>query len=232
MPSKHTLYYNLLDALAKPGCACCTLAIGAVNRYLEGLLYEYVNDGAVQRTWIAAHGLCPTHSEVLLNLHGSALGVAILYRVILRHLMEELQNEKEEKGALAQRLPHWFGSTTEASTLAAHEPCPACRIRDEGTTRTIEMFAYHGEDPELIAALRQSEGFCLPHLQRVKALVTGPAGRVIWQHQLDAWRNLESQLEEFIRKSDYRFRHEGLAPGEGESWRNAVQATVGSRLVF
>ena len=47
--NKHTLYYNLRDAFAEEGCPICRLCSQAVDRYLDHLLYESVNDPGVRR---------------------------------------------------------------------------------------------------------------------------------------------------------------------------------------
>lgn len=153
MASKHTLYFNLLDALKAPGCAPCRLGRRAAEQYLEAILYESVNDAGTQHTLAEAHGLCPTHSEHLLRLRDS-LGTAILYDAVLRHLLEELPQNGSPRADWLERLATRLGGTRDgAPVLVPHAICPACRRRDEAADRAIEVLGEQHDDPDPAQAL-------------------------------------------------------------------------------
>lgn len=231
MASKHTPYFNLLDALKAPGCAPCRLGRRAAEQYLEAILYERVNDAGTQHTLTEAHGLCPTHSEHLLRLRDS-LGTAILYDAVLRHLLEELpQNgilRADWLGRLATRLG---GTRAGAPVLVPHAICPAWRRCDEAGARALGLFGEHHDDPDLRAALEASSGLCLPHVRHAVETLPGPALQTLLARQREAWQALRAQLAELIRRNDYRFRDEGFGE-EGDSWIRAVHATAGEPGVF
>jgi hypothetical protein len=42
-----------------------------------------------------------------------------------------------------------------------------------------------------------------------------------------AWQQIMGELEEFIRKNDYRFRDEAMTEEEGTSWSRVLDAIVG-----
>ncbi|MCZ7567406.1 MAG: DUF6062 family protein [Ardenticatenaceae bacterium] len=231
MASKHTPYFNLLDALKAPGCALCRLGQRAAAQYLEAILYESVNDAGTQHTLTKAHGLCPTHSEHLLRLRDS-LGTAILYNAVLGHLLEELPQNGYLRADWLERLATRLGGTRDRTpVLVPHAICPACRRRDEAADRAIEVFGEHHDDPDLRAALDASSGLCLPHIRQAVETLPGPALQPLLTRQQEAWRALRAQLAELIRKNDYRFRDEGFGE-EGDSWIRAVHATAGEPGVF
>jgi DNA-binding transcriptional MerR regulator len=87
------------------------------------------------------------------------------------------------------------------------------------------------DDERMQAALRSSAGLCLPHLRRALALARDPAAfeRLLAITQ-EKMAELAGELDEFIRKNDYRFSQEGFG-AEGDSWRRAIAWMVGARGV-
>ncbi|MBN1920116.1 MAG: hypothetical protein JW892_02630, partial [Anaerolineae bacterium] len=80
---------------------------------------------------------------------------------------------------------------------------------------------------EVCAALIQGGGLCLPHL-RLTLQASGPAAgyRALLTAQREAWSALMAELDEFIRKNDYRFQHEPMGD-ERDAWLRALDALVG-----
>lgn len=232
MTSRHTPYYNLLDALAAPGCALCALSKAAIDHYLDSMLYEYVNDTPTQQTMTNAHGMCAGHSEVLLGYQG-ALGIAILYRAVINHLETEAAELPEAAPASGDgsALRLWR-KRPSAAPLAAHAPCPACVIRDETSGRALALLDEHHADRALQAAVDAADGLCLPHFNAALAALQTPARARLLARQVAVWGDLRGQLDEFIRKNDYRFQKEGFSDAERESWTRAVRMTCGAPGVF
>jgi hypothetical protein len=127
MKRKHFPYFRILEALREPGCALCRLGGLAADRFLEALLYEYVNDAGMRKMLVAAHGFCPNHSNALVARH-DALGTSILYKAILNHLQAELDEVvPAARGSMVSKLRDQLSGTMGAAAkLAAHELCPAC----------------------------------------------------------------------------------------------------------
>ncbi len=91
---------------------------------------------------------------------------------------------------------------------------------------TVLLDAWH--DPALTTAFAQSSGLCLPHLARLMAHganhVHLPALLVAQQERLHA---LQVELQEFIRKQDYRFAHETYG-SEADAWQRVVALFTGT----
>jgi len=225
--ARHMPYFNLLEALGAPKCGLCALSSQAIDRFFDNMLYEYVNDPGTQEMMSASHGLCATHSELLLTYRG-ALGVAILYNAVLRRLEDELAQPQEAGNGVISRL---LGRRAGSPPIAS-ERCPACRTRDEATWRAIREFGAHHAEPELVATWQASDGFCLPHLNQALSELSGPARAMVIHHQREVWGRLRADLEEFIRKNDYRFNEGGFTEMESRSWQQAVRATAGAPGVF
>ena len=77
------------------------------------------------------------------------------------------------------------------------------------------------------AALAASDGLCLPHLRRALELVrTESAFESLLAVTRERLLELQSELDEFIRKHDYRFQSEGF-DSEGDSWLRAIGIICG-----
>jgi len=88
--SRHSGYYEVLEALAEGGCPVCGLAERSVRQRLASLSYEQVNDPAVRDELRAAQGFCRRHAWQFLELGGTVLGAAIIYADILRSVRRRL----------------------------------------------------------------------------------------------------------------------------------------------
>ncbi len=73
------LFHRLLDALGEKACPVCHICKDAVDRYLNGLLYEQVNDPGLRQSLIRSKGFCRQHAWALTRA-GDSLGIAILYK--------------------------------------------------------------------------------------------------------------------------------------------------------
>jgi Family of unknown function (DUF6062) len=225
-------YHRLLEALGEPGCPVCSLRHAAVHRYLEGILYESVNDVELRKTLIRSRGFCREHAWELLGL-GDNLGMAIIYKDQVAQAIEDLRHASVRRdgrrgsggGAAAANGPAalvWRRRTPEV-------PCPACQIGDEATARYLSALLQHIGDPEVKAAIARSQFLCLPDVVRALEISRSPEQiRAILDTTAAKLAHLHEQLAELIRKRDYRFAHE---PKEEEqtSWSRAVGQLVGWR---
>jgi len=207
-PEKFTSYYNLLDAFTQKGCPVCQWVKKTVQHYLDGLLYEQVNDPEVREELQGSWGFCAKHAARVVEF-GDGLGLGIIYRDLLASLAEKLKNWKEKH-------------------LTAEKLCPACRVQHDIEKRAAELFQSHFHDEEFQSALSASAPLCLPHLVGVLAHLSDESHqeRLLEIQQTKA-EKLRHELSEFIRKHDYRFQAEGFAPEEADSWKRAVMLFVG-----
>lgn len=233
--NKHTLYYNLRDAFAEEGCPICRLCSQAVDRYLDHLLYESVNDPGVRRNIRRSWGFCKEHAWQL-QQKGDALGIAIIYQDVIATILRTLS--RAQKPGL--HFPtHWLrralpGAASEishqlAKRFAPAGECPACLHRAEVEYAYLETLLQHHADPELISLWRASNGLCWPHFQQALQLVQDEATfHLLIDMELAHLSRLCSELREFIRHHDYHFVDQGFG-SEGDSWIRAIAKVSGWR---
>ena len=217
--SRHTHVHELLAALDLAGCPLCRLSTRSVIEYFATLGYEQVNDVDLRDELRAGGGFCQRHAWLFHEAGGNRLGVAIIYRDLLGYLRQGVERGRPGAG-LFQRLA--------GKPRPAARPCAACRIERDAEQRYRAALLEHLAAEDVQARYAASEGLCLDHLRR--ALEQEPGGAAPRFLRLDMAGRLDRQLadlDEYIRKHDYRFRHEGLE-AEREAPRQAVRRVVGN----
>jgi len=234
-------YFEILDACKEPDCPVCCLGRNSASRHLKSLIYEGVNDVRLRATIRKSVGYCHEHTWLLPEAGESApLGIAIMHRDLLNTIHGRLGDSEYNKTrkntfksvvAEAMRLDEGSSrSIALAKYLPSRAQCPACERRDEAESLALKALidALGKQDSQMTAALKTSDGLCLPHLRQALEAAqnrhTFDDLVAITQEQLSA---LIKELDEFIRKSDHRFRHEKISENERESWRRALQRVVG-----
>ena len=231
-------FYDLRDALALPGCAVCRLKADAADRFLDSLLWESVNDPGRRFEIRQARGFCHAHAWSLVRTSAS-LGVAIIARDVLQSTLTAL-----ESGAF-QASPPWSvrrvhealaptqPSAATAELVAQLEPqatCPACVWAEKMERVYLGELLSHllGEDG-LLADYQSSDGLCLPHFRQALTRVRDErVFEALVNAQRAIWERLVTHLDEFIRKSDHRFRDEPWGE-ERDAWLRAIAALAGAR---
>jgi hypothetical protein len=235
--AKDPLYHSLLEACSQPGCPVCRVVLGLVDRYLNVLFYEGVNDIPTRATLRRSRGFCSSHARRLLGGEvGNALGIAIIYNDVLTNVLRDLPpvDGEEQSGGVAAfflRAGRQAGSWVK-KTLSALSPtgiCLACTERDQVSRLAVDILLYSLQEEEFSTALAGSDGLCLLHLrQAVDQSGSEEKAVLLLQTSLPQIEALNADLAEFIRKNDYRFRSEGFGK-EGDAWRRAVAKVQGER---
>ncbi|MBN1440361.1 MAG: hypothetical protein JW929_13215 [Anaerolineales bacterium] len=228
-------YFDLLDACALPGCPVCRLEAKIVGGYLDVMLYENVNDPDAQAALRRSKGYCHAHSWLLTKISASpALGVAILYRQAAQEVLETLgspKNGESPPGDVRIRRKSAGVFDDILGRLNPKAQCPACAHRDKMIEFILKTMleALDRVDDRMQSALSASGGLCLPHLRRAlemsKSQTTSDFLRRQAGEKLSA---LIGELNEFIRKNDYRFAGEGMGK-EGDSWRRILAWMAGEQ---
>lgn len=237
-PSKHTVYFELLDACKKGGCPLCTLALEAVCRYLDATIYENVNDPGLRTAVAGARGYCNDHSWQLREMR-AGFGVALMYRDVLRHTAEDIAHSGradlfangQGHGGLLDRLFAGGDGAGDPEESAAdpHLSCPACRERERYELIFLGVLLEHSGEEKVAQAVRQSGGLCLVHLNQASAATHDAAALTrLLDLQRACMDALDGELSEFIRKHDYRFSPEGMG-AEGDSWIRAIEMVAGKQ---
>ena len=220
-------YHDLLADLRKPGCPSCHGGHRAAWRYLDSLLWEFVNDPEIRARLRTSIGFCREHSLMLLAVasnQAAGSGVAILYEDLLRHVREELIS--------AVRGGSRNGRRRRSSPGRSNRRCPACESADFVAINYARILAVAPEgSPPMEAIRRPSRGICLPHLELgLRHARSDAEARQLVELYLRAEEELRTDLTEFIRKQDYRFQSEGLTDAQASSWMRAVHRLVGESM--
>ena len=224
-------YSDIRAAFDQPGCPLCRLLAVEADRYLDAVLWELVNDPPSRADLNRARGYCQEHGWLLVR-HGAVLGVAILTRDVIATLLDVLASNAVKASptpglrGLLRNLARDRASELTAdlvSDLKPQRPCPACAHLDPIERDALDTLLAHLDGPGALAkAYRASDGLCLDHFR--SALERAPSGteaRSLVAAQRDVWERLHVELGEFIRKKDFRFRHEPYGE-ERDSWRRAL----------
>jgi hypothetical protein len=236
--SRTMSFYDLRDALAQPDCPLCRLKARAAGRYLDGLLWESVNDPEVRDQVRRAQGFCHEHGWGLVR-PGASLGVAILMHDALQGVLGAMADAHfEALPALSLRraqenLDRSRPSAATAGLIDRLTPrgrCPACVQAEKMEKVYLTTLVGHLlEEDGLLAAYEASDGLCLAHFRQALRYVRDEATfRSLVNAQQIIWQRLADRLAEAIRKSDVRFRDEPVGD-EGSAWLRGIAALSGAQ---
>jgi len=223
---RDTTAFEVRDALREPGCAVCRLTHRSVVRLLKSIAYEQVNDVDLRRQLRAAGGFCSAHAHLWAREAHSVLGTALIYRDVLHAALDEI-GVAAPNGQRDRWLRGWLGRTQDDHS------CPACQAQVQSEARYVEaLMASVAVDADSRTALEASAGLCRRHT--LAAIRSGRDGsECITQRARQAVEALIADLDEVIRKEDYRFRHEPrsdserTAPARAIAWAAGTEGTVG-----
>ncbi len=220
-----TTYFDLMEALAEPGCPVCRLVGKAVSQRIDSLNYEFVMDPGFRQQITASWGFC------------NPLGTALLYEAILRQIDEELDHlHRPGNGGLSGI---WSSLTGQSAAPAQppiagfhpSRPCPLCDYRDRHERILIGVLIDHFEEESLGTAYSASVGLCVPHLRQALSMSRSVAIASSLREQAGARHaRLREELREVQRKRDYRFRLEEEGSEYGAPDR-AVRVVAGAHGV-
>jgi len=209
MPEKHSVYFNLLDALKETGCPICFLVKKSAHKFMDDILYENVNDPGVRDNIRKAGGFCNRHAWQLRKI-GDGFGLGIVYEELMRLGLKELQ------------APAGFQMKEEAE-----KPCIVCNEERDVAGRYISVFLEHFDDAELKLSYKNSFGFCSPHLNlAIKMCRNKKSVKEIIDIESAKVNGLLDELKEFHRKHGYRFTKDRFGE-DFYSWTRAIEKMIG-----
>jgi hypothetical protein len=198
-------------AAAGRDCRICQVALLAVERAAGRLLEEAE----------APTELCAPHGWLLLE-RGAAEAVAARLRPGLELLAERIDAAGPE---LARAAPLSLGPISLA-TPAARRARGDLAVRLAPGRGCALCQAQVGAEEAALREEWEDGSLCRPH-HLVAARVGAP---IRPEATLSHWRAVVAELEEYIRKNDYRFRDEPRGPEQHSPWR-ATAAVAGARGV-
>jgi hypothetical protein len=228
--------FNLMEACRAPGCPVCRLEQQSVERYLDNQFYENVNSPKWRDQLRASLGFCHEHAWLAVEKRlGDALGHSIIYRDIVNSILHQWEDGSRPSHAsrrwttLLRQIPEPARNMIEKvlTAITPRKPCPACQHRDERTRAILSALVDGLDNDEMAAALQASDGLCLPHLRlALEHVKDASACEKLLNIHREKLESLRSELEEFIRKSDYQVIKDGFGP-EGNAWLRAISMLVG-----
>jgi len=237
--SKFVMYFELLEAFEKPGCPVCARLEEGSLKAMNDLLYEQVTDPATRARLAASRGFCNWHTWMLPRIQNSHLGAALIYHHLLAGALEGLRAARPDL-----RSPSRWRRLWDRTTRKGDEPlplvdwwrnrksCPLCALTRRSEREHLKaMLGFLGE-AEFAQGFARSAGLCLPHLCHAATIGRDhPHLPLLLSAHQTRWSELTAELEEFIRKNDYRFAAE-VTGREGTSWRRVLEVLAGRSGVF
>jgi hypothetical protein len=224
MHSRDSTRWDLERALTHEGCPICRLSQRGIARFIDGLLYESVNDPGIRHHTANSLGFCNRHAWQMRAVHGSALGMGFLNRDALNQWQSQLEHMEKPKGrGILERL-----RKQAAHASHAKEKCLACVRQSEMDRRYVDTLNESLPEHDFCEALRLSQGLCRQHFSQ--ACAAAPHVEILQsllKIQMEVNARLVEELDEFIRKNDYRFMSEGFG-AEGNSWVRAIERLAGA----
>ncbi|MBI9048572.1 MAG: hypothetical protein JEZ00_04080 [Anaerolineaceae bacterium] len=224
---------KLAEAMEKPGCMICRMEHEAAIHALTSLLWESTTDYQSRQMINNALGFCPQHLRTFvaieLSKSGPTLGTNLIYESLSKNIATDLHNiqRKEQvnrklRGLLAKLNIHLRYSETP-NVLKSKEPCPACEtvnITGENTFSTLcEVITKN--DEKMVATYEKSDGICLNHLRigLTKYMVEFPeASEFLIQDTVQRLSDNRENMLEFVRKHNWKYKHEELIEEEKVAW--------------
>jgi hypothetical protein len=221
-PRRHAGEHDLIEAFGQPGCPVCRLATEAVDAYLTSVCYEQVNDLDLREQLRSAGGFCRVHAERFVKQRLGQLASAIVYRDVLNTARKRLAAGNGSGGR--SKLAALFGG---AKSRPTSPPCPGCEVEAEAEGRYLATLRNRLLDPKVRERYQAGDGLCLPHIDQ--ALQADDDGaRALAGAAIEMLGTIVAELDEYIRKHDYRFQTAVWDGGEDTPER-AVERAVGHR---
>jgi hypothetical protein len=221
---RDTAAFELRDALREAGCPVCRLALRSAARLIQSIAYEQVNDIALRKQLRMAGGFCNAHAHQWLREARSVLGTALIYRDVVSAALRELHTSPAQSGQRGGGLLR--GLLGVADRASREATCPACQTQFEAEARYVDgLVGLVAADAQ---ALQNSQAVCCCRHTQTATRSGGPGGEIILRHSQARMQALVTELDEVIRKEDYRFRHEPRTHAERTAPARAVAWAAGS----
>ena len=196
------------DRAVRMHCPVCITVRASVIRGIKSHFVEFINDPDSRVKLRAAGGYCPQHAELLPST-GDALGAAILYADLTDQAIQKLQSAPQ-RGGLLRRV----------ASQKKLQQCPACLQQLEAEKRYTLALAAGLNHLEIWQELEAGSGLCTAHLELTLQAAPADMAAKLRQLELQKLEALKGELEEAVRKHDYRFKHKTWG-AERDAWLRA-----------
>jgi len=228
-------YFELLDALRISGCPLCSRMKELSLKFLDNLFYERVTDVGTRVNLAKAKGFCNWHAWMSMEIPNSGSGIAIIYKDLLDAEIRELSewegarsfSDKRKRSKSRERYRSVFLSPWEDKAS-----CPICEWVKEHEKFEMGTLLDFIDEEAFSKEFEKSSGICIRHLLLImEGFDKHPNLLLLVKKQVKKYQSLSDELEEFIRKLDYRFSEEPKG-SEADSWKRVIEQFSGKREVF
>jgi hypothetical protein len=207
--------FEMREALADAGCAVCRLTLRSVARLMKSIAYEQVNDVDLRQKLRTAGGFCNPHAHQWLDGSYSALGTALIYRDVLHSALRQLDEPEAPRRGRLRKLLSGPGESVR---------CPACQEQASSERHYLSaLLVLADAEPELLA---DADAVCRRHLL-VLLRQGSAAAEAVSVRARAVIQGVIANLEEVIRKEDYRFRDEPRTDAERAAASRAIDWAAG-----
>jgi hypothetical protein len=223
MPQPNVILEALETILkSQPGCPICHYGRQTGRKFMDGILYESVNDYGLRQQLAQSLGFCTFHSQEMLTFPGAKLGAAIIEQAMLKEALRQID------GMTRARRPRFgIGKKNVASVAPPDEQsCMVCQFERNHERMAITDLVKHW-DATWAEHLQNAGGMCLQHLAQTLLLAPKPMQQTLKQMHNTLWQTHIAHLDEFIRKQDYRFQDEMISQEEGLASRRTIAILTG-----
>jgi len=224
---------SLADSLRIGECLICSNLVHVERRSIHSFLWEGMMSPHVRGKFLEGRGFCARHFWIAKRIEeecwpAGGIGVAILCENLVAKAVSELPAETDLNRS---EPPSPFRRKKDVHLPAPGSGCMFCLDWGEREESLIATLEYLKNKPVWSEKLEQSP-LCVHHSLLALHRWNGSENK---QHVLSALaarlRDLQADLNEFIRKHDWNYRHEPLGR-ERDAVNRAIQGLSGLERQF
>lgn len=225
----HTLAWELKAALSKKGCPICRVVTENLERFYFWLLTQNYYEPGTIKELKSCYGLCNLHAWQLISSR-QAFVIAVTYEYIVEDALGKinlaLTRLADERWRSVPDKRKQREEEKVKKTLAPTGRCPACENVGETTRNNLAWLAEGLKEPEVFELYRRSEGLCFRHFLKAVQVCPREIFLKLADDQKARLEHLQTDLKEYIRKTNYLYAHEPKGK-EQNSWTRAIDLLVG-----
>ena len=148
---KHLPYFSFIESIKKDTCPICNLVNKNIDKYIEDLLYEKINDIGIRKKFKENSGFCNYHAHLFLK-YNDGIAISLLNKDIL---IDKI-NSINKKPPLIKKLKKKTN-------------CQICELKKEYENHYLSIFSEFWNDEVLKNSFISNSFLCIPHLNMLKS---------------------------------------------------------------
>ena len=224
---------SLEDSLHLGECLICSNLLFSERRAIHSFLWEGMMSPRLRSAFLEGGGFCARHFWMAKRIEddgwrSGGVGVAILCENLARSAIENLASETHSNRPAALR---WFRRKRSLSLPLPVQGCIFCRDSMARQESLVEILEFLKDKSAWSERLARSP-LCMRHGLMALQIWTKPQSKSQLRAALEEYlKQLEADLEEFIRKHDWNHRDEPLGR-EKDSVLRAIEFLTGLATQF